>query len=78
MQLEVSVEENMVSFDVIVLFARVTIPLAVAASRNASERDKDLSDRTSLSVEELYRLLAKELCRLLSSTYSSFQGKFFG
>lgn len=77
MQLKVSVEENIVSFYLIVLFTRVTAPLTVGATRNALKRDKDLSDRTSLSVEELYRLLVKALCRLLSCTCFSFEGEYF-
>ena len=49
------------------------VPLAVTAARKALEKDKDLHNRTALSVEELCRLL--EFC--LSNTYFSVKGEYF-
>ena len=65
--------EVLVSFDVISLFTRVPVGLAIQVARQRLQADDTLSDRTSLDVEEVISLLS--LC--LNSTFFVFRGVFY-
>ena len=66
-------DQCMVSFDVKALFTSVPIKSAINTIKKLLEEDPELHKRTSLSVENITRLL--EYC--LTSTYFIFQGRFF-
>ena len=61
------------SYDVKALFTSVPIPKASTINKQLLEEDLTLHQRTSLSIENILSLL--EFC--ITSTYFSFQGKFF-
>ena len=61
-------EEILVSFDVISLFTKVSVALALGVARRRLECDESLKDRTSLLVDDIMELLS--LC--LNATYFSF------
>ena len=65
--------EVLVFFDVVSLFARVPSYLAVQVSRERLENDPLLSQRTSLSVDDICSLLS--LC--LEATYLVFEGRVY-
>ena len=68
-----SSEDIMVSFDVVALFTSVPIELAIKVLTERLNDDSNLSDRTSLHVDELIDLL--EIC--LRSTDFVFRGEYF-
>ena len=65
--------EVMVSFDVISLFTRIPVSLALQVARERLESDETLSDRTKLNVDEIMSMLS--LC--LNATYFSFRGVIY-
>ena len=65
--------EVLVSFDVVSLFTNIPVELAVDVARRRLEADPSLDSRTSLTADELVRLLA--FC--LNATYLSFRGCVF-
>ena len=66
-------EERLVSFDVVSLFTRVPIDLAMGVVKRRLESDKTLEDRTCLSVSSIVTLL--KLC--LKATYFTFKGEIY-
>ena len=64
-------EDILVSFDVVSLFTCVLAKLAVDVARHRLSCDEHLPYRTSLSVQEVVRLLG--FC--LSATYLAFCGE---
>ena len=65
--------EVLMSFDVVSLFTRVPTDLAVRVSRERLENDPSLSQRTSLSVDDICSLLS--LC--MEATYLVFEGRVY-
>ena len=65
--------ELLVSFDVVSLFTNVPVDLAMTVARQRLQVDGSLAERTSLSVDEIMKLL--ELC--LSATFMAFRGSMF-
>ena len=61
------------SYDVKPLFTSVPITKAITIIKQLLEEDQELQQRTSLSIKNILSLL--EFC--ITSTYFSFQGKFF-
>ena len=68
-----SATEILVSFDVVSLFTHVPTDLAVQVSHEWLENDPSLSQRSSLSVDDICSLLS--LC--LEATYLVFEGIFY-
>ena len=66
-------EECMVSFDVEALFTSVPIEPAISIIKKHLEEDKDLHQRTAMTVKQISCLL--EFC--LRTTYFTFQGKMY-
>jgi len=66
-------DEILVSFDVVALFTNVPVKLAVEVARCRLQTNDSLSSRTSLSPDELSKLL--EFC--LTVMYLSFQGQSY-
>ena len=66
-------DQCMVSFDVKALFTSVPTTKACNIIKQRLEEDPELSQRTSLSIGNIISLL--EFC--ITSTYFSFQGKFY-
>ena len=66
-------DQIMTSYDVKALFTSVSINKAITIIKQLLEEDQELQQRTSLSIENILSLL--EFC--ITSTYFSFQGKFF-
>ena len=66
-------EEVLVSFDVVSLFTKIAIPLALEVARRRLENDVSLDERTPLSVDDIMSLLS--LC--LNVTYFVFRGVFY-
>ena len=62
-----------VSFDVVSLFTRVPVHLAVSVARERLLSDDTFSDQTRLSVDNVIRLL--KFC--LDATYLCFRGKYY-
>ena len=70
--LDIADDEVMVSYDVEALYSSLPLGRVLEVTREKLEADGTLSERTSLSVAEIIRLL--EFC--LKSTFFSFRGKF--
>ena len=64
-------EEILVSFDVVSLFTKVPIVLAIYVARDRLQEDNTLEDRIALSINDIIQLL--EFC--LKATYFSFRGQ---
>ena len=65
--------ECLVSFDVISLFTRIPVDLALQIARLRLENDVSLDDRSMLSVDDIISLLL--VC--LKATYFSFRGVIY-
>ena len=70
---ECSNNEVMVSFDVISLFTRIPVKLAVEIVKCRLQNDDNLCDRTKLSVDEIVDLM--QFC--LDNNHFVFRGKYF-
>ncbi|CAH8868385.1 unnamed protein product [Trichobilharzia szidati] len=66
-------EEKMVSFDIVSLYTRIPINMAIEAVRNELISDQDLELRTKVPLEDI--MLGVQLC--LTSTVFKFQGKIY-
>ena len=66
-------DQCMVSYDVKALFTSVPTTKACIIIKQRLEEDPELNQRTSLSIDNIISLL--EFC--ITSTYLSFQGKFY-
>ena len=66
-------EESMVSYDVTALFTSVPIPPALKIIEEKLIQDKDLQQRTRMSIKHIIKLL--DFC--LRSTYFVFQGQYY-
>ena len=66
-------EEIPVSFDVVSLFTKVPIELAIHVAKEQLQEDNTLEHRTALSINDIIQLL--EFC--LEATYFSFRGKYY-
>ena len=66
-------EESMVSYDVTAHFTSVPIPPALKIIEEKLIQDKDLQQRTSMSIKHVIKLL--DFC--LRSTYFVFQGQYY-
>ena len=71
--IHLSEDQCMVSYDVKALFTSVPTNKACIIIRQRLEEDLELNQRTSLSIDDIISLL--EFC--ITSTYFSFQGKFY-
>ena len=71
--IHLSEDQCMVSYDVKALFTSVPTTKACIIIKQRLEEDPELIQRTSLSIENIIGLL--EFC--ITSTYFSFQGKFY-
>ena len=71
--IHLSEDQCMVSYDVKALFTSVPTKKACIIIRQRLEEDPELSQRTSLSIDDIISLL--EFC--ITSTYFSFQGKYY-
>ena len=63
----------MVSLDVISLFTFIPVHRAIEITRDNLEKDESLDNRTSLTVNEIYKLL--EFC--LNVTFLSYKGEYY-
>ena len=66
-------EESMVSYDVTALFTSVPIPPVLKIIEEKLTKDKDLQQRTSMTIKHIIKLL--EFC--LRSTFFVFQGHHY-
>ena len=71
--IHLSEDQCMVSYDVKALFTSVPTNKACIIIRQRLEEDPELNQRTSLTIDDIISLL--EFC--ITSTYFSFQGKFY-
>ena len=72
-EIKLEPEECMMSFDVKALFTSIPIQPALKIIKKLLEEDKNLQQRTTMSVNHIYCLL--EFC--LTNTYFSFQDKLY-
>ena len=72
-ELRLKKEESMVSYDVTALFTSVPIPPVLKIIEENLTKDKDLQQRTSMTIKHIIKLL--EFC--LRSTHFVFQGQHY-
>ena len=66
-------DSELLSFDVVSLFTKVPVDLAIKVAEKRLRQDASLSQRTSLLVEDIISLLS--FC--LNATYFVFEGTFY-
>ena len=66
-------DEVLVSFDVVSLFTRVPIELALQVAHQRLEADDTLADRTTLNINDIVSLLSLRL----NATFFSYRGVFY-
>ena len=72
-KLELDKDDLLVSFDVVSLFTKVTVEEALEVIADQLEKDENLQDRTSITIEEIVSLTELHL----KTTCFQFKEKFY-